>query len=114
AMVKAYWAVGKLIVDAQGGELKAAYGNRLLDELSMRLTAEFGKGFDASNLRRMRQFYLAFPICDTVCHKLSWSHIRHLIKVSNQDARSYYAEEAIKGGWSVRILFSPCDKPLAD
>ena len=104
AMVKAYWAVGKLIVDAQGGELKAAYGSSLLDELSVRLTAEFGKGFDASNLRRMRQFYLAFPICDTVCHKLSWSHIRHLIKVSNTDARAYYAEEAVKGGWSVREL----------
>lgn len=104
AMVRAYWAVGKLIVDAQGGELKAAYGNRLLNELSERLTAEFGKGFDASNLRRMRQFYLTFPICDTVCHKLSWSHIRQLIKVSNKDARSYYAEEAVKGGWSVREL----------
>ena len=52
----------------------------------------------------MRQFYLAFPICDTVCHKLGWSHIRHLIKVSNKDARTYYAEEAIKGGWSVREL----------
>lgn len=104
AMVKAYWAVGKLIVDAQGGELKAAYGNRLLDELSVRLTTEFGKGFDASNLRRMRQFYIAFPICDTVCHKLSWSHIRHLIKVSNKNAREYYAKEAVKGGWSVREL----------
>lgn len=83
AMVKAYWGVGKLIVDAQGGEHKAAYGENLLNELSVRLTAEFGKGFDASNLRRMRQFYLSFPICDTVCHKLSWSHIRHLIKVSS-------------------------------
>jgi len=72
AMVKAYWAVGKLIVDAQGGEHKAAYGSNLLNDLSIRLTSEFGKGFDTSNLRRMRQFYLSFPICDTVCHKLSW------------------------------------------
>lgn len=104
AMVKAYWSVGKLIVDAQGGEHKAAYGDNLLNVLSVRLTTEFGKGFDASNLRRMRQFYLSFPICDTVCHKLSWSHIRHLIKVSNSKAREYYAEEAAKGCWSVREL----------
>lgn len=103
-MVQAYWAVGKLIVNAQGGEHKAAYGDNLLNEISVRLTAEFGKGFDTSNLRRMRQFYLSFPICDTVCHKLSWSHIRHLIKVSDVDARAYYAEEAVKGGWSVREL----------
>ena len=52
----------------------------------------------------MRQFYLSFPICDTVCHKLSWSHIRHLIKVSDPKARAYYADEAIKGAWSVREL----------
>lgn len=103
-MVKAYWSVGKLIVDAQGGHYKAAYGNKLLDELSARLTSEFGKGFDTSNLRRMRQFYLSFPICDTVCHKLSWSHIRHLIKVSDPKARAYYAQEAVNGTWSVREL----------
>lgn len=103
-MVQAYWAVGKLIVNAQGGEHKAAYGDNLLNEISIRLTAEFGKGFDASNLRRMRQFYLSFPICDTVCHKLSWSHIRHLIKVFDANARAYYAEEAVKGCWSVREL----------
>lgn len=104
AMVKAYWTVGKLIVDAQGGQHKATYGDNLLKELSVRLTAEFGKGFDESNLRRMRQFYLSFPICDTVCHKLNWSHIRHLIKVSDSKAREYYAEEAAKGCWSVREL----------
>lgn len=104
AMVKAYWTIGKLIVDAQGGQSKASYGDNLLNDLSVRLTSEFGKGFDASNLRRMRQFYKSFPICDTVCHKLSWSHIRHLIKVTATDARAYYAEEAVKGGWSVREL----------
>ena len=103
-MVQAYWTVGKLIIEAQGGQSKATYGNKLLDELAGRLTKEFGKGFDSSNLRRMRQFYLSFPICDTVCHKLSWSHIRHLIKVSDPKARAYYADEAIKGVWSVREL----------
>lgn len=104
AMVKAYWGIGKLIVDAQGGEQKATYGDNLINLLSKRLTNEFGKGFDASNLRRMRQFFIAFPICDTVCHKLSWSHIRHLIKVSDPRAREYYAQEAAKGCWSVREL----------
>ena len=104
AMVKAYWTIGRLIVDAQGGQGKASYGENLINDLSVRLTSEFGKGFDASNLRRMRQFYKSFPICDTVCHKLSWSHIRHLIKITDTNARTYYAEEAVKGGWSVREL----------
>lgn len=103
-MVHAYWHVGKLIVEAQGGEERATYGDGLLNSISSRLTDEFGKGFTTDNLRRMRQFYLCFPICDTVCHKLSWSHIRQLIKVTNPEARQYYAQEAAAGKWSVRQL----------
>jgi predicted nuclease of restriction endonuclease-like (RecB) superfamily len=63
AMVQAYWQVGRLIVEhEQGGKKRAGYGEALLDELSRRLTQEFGRGFDSRNLRYMRQFYLAFPI----------------------------------------------------
>ena len=104
SMVQAYWQVGKLIVEAQGGEKKAAYGENMLNELATKLTTEFGKGFTSDNLRRMRQFYLTFPICGTVCRKLSWSHIRLLVKVSNDKARQFYAEEAAKAPWSVRQL----------
>jgi len=63
AMVQAYWNVGRLIVEhEQGGAKRAAYGEAVLEELSRRLTAEFGRGFTATNLRYMRQFYLAFSI----------------------------------------------------
>ncbi|MDO8690945.1 MAG: DUF1016 N-terminal domain-containing protein [Dehalococcoidia bacterium] len=63
AMVQAYWQVGRLVVeDEQGGEARAAYGEAVLDDLSQRLTADFGKGFPATNLKYMRSFYLAFPI----------------------------------------------------
>jgi len=63
AMVEAYWQVGRLIVeDEQGGHRRAAYGEAVLDELAGRLTTDFGRGFTATNLRYMRQFYLAFPI----------------------------------------------------
>ena len=71
AMVQAYWHIGKLIVEAQGGEERATYGNNLINSLSVRLTKEFGKGFDPSNLRNMRTFYLTFPNCDSVSHNLS-------------------------------------------
>ncbi len=60
AMVKAYWLVGKMIVEKQGGEAKAAYGDRLIDELSVRLTQDLGVGFTRVNLFYMRRFYLAF------------------------------------------------------
>jgi len=51
------------------------------------LTADFGKGFEESNLRRMRQFYIAFQNCDALRHELSWTHYRLLIKVENEIAR---------------------------
>ena len=69
-----------------------------------RLTAEFGKGFDESNLRKMRQFYSTFSIRDTLCPELSWSHYRLLMRVQDEKARNFYTEEAVKSGWSVRQL----------
>ena len=104
AMVKAYWNVGREIVERQGGSGRAAYGDGLIDRLAAKLTAEFGPGYTRSNLRNMRQFYLMFPIRHTVCGKLSWSHYRTLITVENEEARRYYFEEAIKSKWSVRVL----------
>ena len=103
-MVQSYWHIGKLIVEAQGGESRAKYGDELLKNISGELTKEFGKGFDASNLRYMRQFYLAFPICDAVSHKLSWTHYKKLIAVSNPKARKCYAKEAAEGNCSTRQL----------
>lgn len=103
-MVGAYWNVGRLIVEAQGGETKAKYGDDLINKISQHLTRQLGRGFTARNLRNMRQFYLAFPIWQTVSAKLSWSHFQLLMRVSNDRAREYYAIEAEKGNWSVRQL----------
>src|SRR3954451_2977877 len=72
AMVTAYWQVGRVIVeDEQQGVARAEYGRRLLEELSRRLSAEFGRGFDRTNLQQMRNFYLAYPIRDAVRHELT-------------------------------------------
>lgn len=62
AMVTAYWNIGKQIYEACGENDRAAYGKQLLQFLSDKLTAEFGKGFNVRNLRNMRQFYMRFPI----------------------------------------------------
>ena len=104
ALVLAYWHIGRIIVEKQGGSAKAAYGDKLIDALSARLTAEFGKGFTRTNLRNMRQFHLSFPICHTLCGELSWSHYRLLMRVDNPEARDYYHAEARKSLWSVREL----------
>ena len=103
-MVLAYWNIGKLIVEAELHWERADYGKAVLRNLSQRLTKEFGKGFDESNLRYMRLFYKTFPICDTLRHELSWSHYRRLISVENSDARMWYMNEAADSVWSTRQL----------
>jgi len=104
-MVQTYWQVGRLIVeDEQKGESRASYGKQVLQQLSKTLTTEFGKGFDASNLRNMRRFYLAFPIQETVSLKLSWSHYNQLARIENDQARQWYMKEAVEQNWSVRAL----------
>ena len=64
----------------QGGNAKAKYGDRLLVNLSKDLTRLKGRGFGRSVLTYMRKFYLAFPKCATVSHKLNWSHYLELLK----------------------------------
>ena len=70
-LVDAYWNIGRLIVDAQGGKDKAKYGDALLKEWANKLSMEYGKGYDYSNLARFRKFYLCFLICAPVERKLS-------------------------------------------
>ncbi|GLX62233.1 hypothetical protein KMU_02730 [Proteus vulgaris] len=104
-MVQTYWEIGRLIVeDEQQGNTRAEFGKGVLKSLSTELTKEFGKGFDASNLRHMRQFYLKFPICDAVRHELSWTHYRTLLRLKNEQARQWYINEAITQSWSARAL----------
>lgn len=104
AMVQAYWEIGEQIYKACGENDRAEYGKNLLQYLSEQLTLEFGKGFSVRNLRNMRNFYLAFPIRQTVFAELSWSHYLQLVKIENSERRAFYAEECIKSGWSVRQL----------
>ena len=92
-MVQAYWNIGRIIVEEeQKGKTKAGYGEYLLQELSVRLTSEFGKGFDYSNIKNMRQFYVTFPIGDALRSQLSWTHYRLLMPVV-QESRCYILTE---------------------
>ncbi|MEI6692995.1 MAG: PDDEXK nuclease domain-containing protein [Chlorobium sp.] len=103
--VQTCWEIGRHIVEfEQGGEARAAYGKKLLPRLAESLTREFGKGFDASNLRYMRLFYKAFPMCDALRHELSWTHYRTLLRVGNMEARIWYMNEAALHNWNVRAL----------
>ncbi len=103
-MIFVYWQIGKMIVEKQGGKERAEYGEGLIKELAIKMTRDFGKGFDDRELRRMRQFYSTFPIWDAVCPELSWSHYRLLVRIEDDDARNFYMKESVDANWSVRQL----------
>ena len=124
----------RIIEFEQGGERRATYGEQLLEKLSGDLTGRFGRGFGVDNLQRMRAFYLTWPpeqIYATLSRKsapesqspsaipikaeldpvdlakalpLPWSHYVLLLKVKKIEARKFYEEEALRGGWTVRQL----------
>ena len=93
-----------IIENEQQGKHRAAYGKAQLQHISGQLTPRFGKGFDVTNLRNMRKFYLAFPIRETLSLELSWSHYNRLTKIENPTARIWYMQEAISQNWNVRAL----------
>jgi len=103
--VQTCWEIGRHIVEfEQGGSARAEYGTRLLPILAESLSREFGRGFDATNLRHMRAFYQAFPIRDALRPELSWTHYRILLRVENESARSWYMTESAVQGWTTRVL----------
>ncbi len=102
--LNAYFEVGRLIVEAQGGEKRAKYGNKLIKEYSEKLTNELGKGFTVSNLRKMRQFYSLFRKRSTLSSELTWSHYTELLKIKNIDEVKYYVYITDKHNLSVREL----------
>lgn len=123
AMVYTYFEIGRMIVeDAQHGNQKAQYGKQVLKELSIQLTAEFGKGFSVQNLENMRKFYLLYAqetksqspirISENGNVALSWTHYLVLIRIENPDERSFYEIECLANNWSVRELQRQFDSAL--
>ena len=101
----AYWNIGRIIVEhEQDSNERATYGKQTIKQISRVLSKEFGKGFSRSNLQNMRAFYLAYPNCQTLSGKLSWSHYCELLIISDPDRRSFYEKECERSGWSVREM----------
>ncbi len=112
-LIMTYWQIGKIIVeDEQKHESRAEYGKQTLKTLSKALSEEYGKGFSRSNLQNMRQFYLAYPKCQSVTGKLSWTHYCELLLISDEQKRSFYEKECLTARWSVRELKRQIDSSL--
>ena len=133
-MTLAYWYIGQEIVhELQGGEERAEYGKRILEDLSERLTKKYGEGFSITSLKYFRTFYITYadrnpeisrptgvqlstdqkgrPMGDQLENaqkafhpNLSWSHYRAIMRVENENARDFYETEALRCGWDKRTL----------
>lgn len=127
AMCVTYYEVGRLIVEQeQSGANRAAYGKKLLDELSAYLTERCGKGWSVGNLRNARQFYQVYSpsIQQSLISEsekgqslpaqftLSWTHYLILMRLKNADARRFYEKETASQQWTVRQLKRQIDSSL--
>ena len=109
-MLKAYFEIGRKIVEEeQGGSKRAGYGEKLLDSISSELTKEFGKGFSVTSLKNMRLFYNVYKekISQSPTdefYKLTWTHYCELIKIDDELKRRYFEKYAISENLSIRDL----------
>ena len=107
-LTRLYWSVGeRLCTEVLGGADRAKYGDQLINRVGEQLAQEFGRGFEAKNLRRMVQFAQVFPqpeIVATLSRQLSWSHFVNLLPLKTEQARQFYASQAATNMWSVREL----------
>ena len=107
-LTRLYWSVGeRLRTEVLGGADRAKYGDQLINRVGEQLAQEFGRGFEAKNLRRMVQFAQTFPqteIVATLSRQLSWSHFVNLLPLKTEQARQFYASQAATNTWSVREL----------
>ncbi|MBE6139598.1 MAG: DUF1016 domain-containing protein [Firmicutes bacterium] len=99
-----YYNVGKLLVEAQGGEERAKYGDGLIKEYSKKLTLELGKKFNLTLLKNIRQFYLIVQKGPTLSDQLSWSHYVELLKFDDIKKINYYIHISINQKLAVREL----------
>ena len=90
-----------------GKELSEAgkhYGEGIIKTYSEKLTNEFGKGYDVSELKRMRKFHLLFQKGGAVPHQLTWSHISKLLPLTDMNEINYYISVTIRDNLSYRKL----------
>ena len=98
-----YYEVGRLLIEAQGGEKRAKYGDNLIKEYSIKLTKELKKKYSITLLKYMRQYYL-FRKSHTLRDQLSWTHYKLLLNIKDYEKILYYENLCIENNISTRAL----------
>ena len=98
------WNIGKLLVDAQGGEERAKYGSSLIKEWGKKFSKEYGNNYSERNLELFRKFYNCFPISNALRSKLNWTQYKIILSLKNENERNYYINQVIISNLSSREL----------
>ena len=101
-----YYNVGKMIIEAQGGEERAKYGDELIKDYSKKLMTDVDKKYSPRNLRYMRKFYIVFKDenWNAMRSNLGWTHYRELLSIENINEIYYYINIELKQNLSYRAL----------
>ena len=107
SLINTNFEIGKLLIEAQGGEERAQYGNKLIATWSKELTKKYGKGYSEKNLKRMRKFYIEYKDKQkgsSVLTELTWTNICLLLSIKDINKRNYYINISVKNNLSSREL----------
>ena len=107
SVITLYWNIGKKLSEEVLQGKKPEYGKNIIGDLSERLTAEYGKGFEKSSVFKMVKFYQEFPEYEkvsTLSQQLTWSHFVELLPIEDELKRDFYAVMCKNENWSVRTL----------
>ena len=91
--------VGKLLTEAG-----KKYGEGIINEYSKKLTLELGKGYNVTNLKRYRQFYILIQKGAPMAHQLSWSQYVELLSIKDMPKVMFYINLCIKHNLTKRQL----------
>jgi len=100
------WNIGRLIVEAQGGELRAKYGDNLIKKWAIELEAKYGSNYGVRNLNLYRKFYITFLIVHALRAQLTWTHYKIILSIKNESEGNYYKNQVILNNLSSRELIS--------
>lgn len=93
------YKVGKLLSEAG-----KKYGEGIINEYSKKLTLELGKGYNVTNLKRYRQFYMLIQKGAPMAHQLSWSQYVELLSIKDMPKVMFYINLCIKQNLTKRQL----------
>ena len=102
--ISTYYEVGRLLIEAQGGENRAKYGDGLIKEYSEWLTKDLGKKYSITSLKYMRMFYILYEKSPTLSDQLTWSHYKEILKFNDINEINYYISIIESYNLSVREL----------